>query len=242
MQPQPEPKPKRLPRAVKIILWPVAIIGALLALIIPGQLSVRESYRQAACVSNLMYLGRGLMQYQDDFRGAYPWRLGALDPNDAWRDLGMLSPTYVSDSDRFFCRSSLDKRSWLKRSFFRKTPGGEPIQSRDPRALISYSYSHDARGGVWAGQQSAAVPWTAHADWTVRLLADKKAGIPMVKGFGHMSFEGEPNGRNVLYKDGHVKWKVGGKAIDPDEESDTIGAPGAADYRAWWSDPPYYGE
>ena len=242
METPPRRKAKGLPRAVKILLWPVVVIGLLVAFCIPSLDHARESARRQTCLSNLMYLGHGLMQYRDDFGGSFPWRLGALDPNDGWRDLGMLFPTYVSDSDRFFCRSSLDKRSWLKRGFFRKTPGVEPIQSRDPRALISYSYSHDARGGVWAGQQSACVPWTTEAASTVRLLADKKAGEAMVTRFGHMSREGEPQGRNVLYEDGHVKWKVGDSAVDPDEESDAIGAPDAPDYTAWWSDPPYYGE
>jgi len=242
METPPEPRPKGLPRAVKMILWPVVIVGVLLALFIHGLNGARESSRRGACLGNIRQLGLGLMQYQDHHGGAYPWRLGALDPNEGWRDLGMLFPSYVSEADRFFCGSSRDKSSWLKSNFFSRTSGGEPIQSRDPRALTSYSYSHDARGGVWARQQSACVPWTTEAARTVRLLADKKASVAMVKGFGHRWPEGKPQGRNVLYRDGHVSWKAGAMAIDPDEESDTIGTPDAADYRAWWSDPPYYGE
>jgi hypothetical protein len=49
-------------------------------------------------------------------------------------------------------------------------------------------------------------------------------------------------GRNVLYNDGSVKWQRGIKPLDPDEKSDAIGKPDAADYSAWWSDPPFYGE
>jgi prepilin-type processing-associated H-X9-DG protein len=238
----PEPKPKGLPRAVRRILIRGVIVVVLALLLWPAWRMGRESARRATCLSNMRQLGIGLMGYEDDHDGSYPWRLGVLDPDDGWRDLGMLFPAYVSEADRFFCRSSRDRSSWLEHNFFSRTTGDEPIQSKNPRALISYSYSHDARGGVWGGQQSACVPWAEQAPHTVRLLADKKAGVAMAKRFGHMVLEGKPQGRNVAYADGHVRWKAGDMAIDPDEEDDAIGAPDAADYTDWWSDPPYYGE
>lgn len=36
--------------------------------------------------------------------------------------------------------------------------------------------------------------------------------------------------------------KRGKAALDPDLDDDGAGAPGLAEYTAWWSDPPFYGE
>ncbi|MBN1919368.1 MAG: DUF1559 domain-containing protein [Verrucomicrobia bacterium] len=217
------------------------IIGVFLAVLIPGLNGARESARRAACSSNLRILGLGMAQYEGNSGGVLPWRTGASRPDEAWRDLGTLFPKYVSDPEAFVCLSLRDSRSRLKKAFHARESEVEPLTADDARALISYSYSHDARGGIWGGQQSAHVPWTTDADWAARLLADKKAGVAMVKGFGHR-WRGESVGRNVLHRGLYVKWKVGERAVDPDEESDAIGAPGAPDYRAWWSDPPYSGE
>ena len=238
----------KAPRAIRAIVVVAACLGLLYALCGPhgpGWRHAVESARRGTCLRNLVQLGVGMKQYSENFGDVFPWRVGASSPEDGWRDLGLLYPEYVSKPDHFFCRSSGDQRSQVERSFFREVRGlrrqgrGDllPIPSVGSRVVISYSYSRNASSTAADRMATAARPWTEKDKSTVRLLADKKAGLVKTEKAAHGT-----NGRNVLYKDGHVKWKPSDIAVDPDEESDTIGAPDAPDYRAWWSDPPYYGE
>ena len=115
----------------------------------------------------------------------------------------------------------------------------EPLKPADNTEVISYAY------GLDASDPADKLPWTENAPSTVRLAADKKAGWDVeddskVNPTAMSNHRAE--GRNVTYQDGHVKWKPGGKALDPDETDDEIGDPDAADYSDWWSDPPYYRE
>ncbi|MBN1916755.1 MAG: hypothetical protein JW889_02500, partial [Verrucomicrobia bacterium] len=160
----------------------------------------------------------------------YPWRVGATRPGEAWLDLGMLFPNYCSAIKTFFCPQSRD-RMWDAATITDKI--SRPLDAFTwvkTTEVISYSYGIDARTDTPTG-------WTEEALSTVRLLADKKAGQRTDRRASHSD-----DGRNVLYQDGHVKWKAGPDALDPDEDSDEIGAPAKASYRKWWSDPPYYGE
>jgi hypothetical protein len=95
-------------------------------------------------------------------------------------------------------------------------------------------------GAAPEGAAIARQPWVRDSSSTIRLLADKKAGVAMTPKANH--WYGGAGGRNVAYRDGHVKWKSGADALDPDEQSNAIGARRADDYSEWWSDPPYYGE
>jgi prepilin-type processing-associated H-X9-DG protein len=72
-------------------------------------------------------------------------------------------------------------------------------------------------------------------------MADKKAGIE-IDGKDATQANHKDDGRNVLYQDGHVKWKRGPDALDPDEDDDQIGKPYDRSFTDWWSDPPWYDE
>lgn len=118
----------------------------------------------------------------------------------------------------------------------------EPLDPFAADLTISYSYCMDARG-------SLVTAWTEQAPTTVRLAADKKAGTRIGSPGNPMKLANHGgDGRNVLYHDGHVSFKAGPAALDPDEasssdeEGDMIGEPGAGNHRRWWSDPPYRGE
>ena len=253
--PEPTGLPRPAPRARTglnvgcLIGIGVAVIFALIVLagiLLPVMARSREMARRSTCLNNLKQLGLAMRQYSQDFAGAYPWRTGASDPADAWCDLGLLYPNYVSDLDCFLCPSSQDE-SWDPD--IAASSGGpyryefRPFQSDDTTSVISYAYCFDRTR-----------PWTESARSTVRLLADKKAGSNIASYIVDTEgkrYEGKnpvskanhrDDGRNVLYQDGHVKWRAGIRAIDPDEDDDEVGEAYLRDYTDWWSDPPFYGE
>ncbi len=188
--------------------------------------------RRSACLGNLKQLGLGMKQYAQDFDGRYPWCVGATDPHEAWRDLGMFYPNYITGLGSFICPKSRDRK--LKDLSI--PDDKRPLEPFPADRLISYSYSIDARG-------TPVTAWTENAPATLRLAADKKAGTPVgSQGNPAKLANHKGKGRNVLYQDGHVEWEAGGDALDPDEDHDAVGVPDADAYRRWWSDPPYHGE
>lgn len=226
-------------RAIR--LWEgVALLFGLFILagiILPMFRATPDGGRRPACLSNLKQLGLGLKQYAQDFEEKYPWQVGRTDSDEAWRDLGLMYPNYVTAIGVYMCPSSKD------RDFDPMSASGpkdeypfEPF--RDHRKeRISYGYCFDNT------DTAKTTSWGENTRSTVRILADKKAGLPI----GHPDNPPDKaahkdDGRNVLYQDGHVKWRSGKMALDPEPEDDQIGAPDAKDYTAWWSDPPYYGE
>jgi len=224
----------RAPRLWEAIVVFVGIV--LLGILVWGQIVSTLTYdrfpQRDSCRNNIKQIGLALKQYTQDYDDRYPWNVGATNPAEAWRDLGMLYPNYNSGWRSFLCPYSQD------RMFTPKGALGEldrhplqPLVSANSHEVISYAYGIDAR------DPKGPVAWTEAAPSTVRILADKKAGVALTKRSNH-----KLDGRSVLYHDGHVKWRAGEGPMDPDAEDDTVGAPGAKKYRAWWSDPPYYGE
>jgi prepilin-type processing-associated H-X9-DG protein len=193
---------------------------------------VREEEQRATCMYGLRALGIGLKQYSKEFTDTYPWRVGATKPENAWLDLGLLFPNYNPALETFLCPGSSDVE-WDVQDKKDSHPL-DPFESASNKQVISYAYGID-------GMRKQAVPWTGHAGPGIRLLADKKAGTTISKDEADIANHGL-RGRNALYNDGHVQWKASIQALDPDEEDHQIGDPGADDYKAFWSDPPWYGE
>jgi prepilin-type processing-associated H-X9-DG protein len=216
------------------------VVAAMVVVLLPGclfaLLRAREQSRRAACLNNVKQLGLAMKQYSQDFEDTYPWLLGATNPQNAWLDLGMLYPNYCTSFRTFFCPSA-DDQPWDVKAIDRSDKNDKPLlpfASASNKEVTSYSYGMN-------GTKEKPLPWTESARFTVRLLADKKAGIK-IDDESFRLFNHRKDGRNVLYQDGHVKWAVGGKPLDPDAEDDKIGKPDADDYKAFWSDPPFYGE
>jgi prepilin-type processing-associated H-X9-DG protein len=196
--------------------------------------SERENARRASCLNNCKQVMLALKQYSQDFMELYPWHLGVKNPELAWRDLGILFPNYNSGSRSFFCPSAKDEPFVLKTEEDWKKNPLLPLKAADNSKVISYAYGINGSG-------KPTRPWDENARSTVRMLADKKAGIEL-KGDDARLANHHNNGRNVAYHDGHVKWAVGGDALDPDPDDEDIGAPDAPDYKQFWSDPPWYRE
>jgi len=225
-------------KIVSVSLGVGIVIVFLYGLLMPRFPRRSEQSRPMACFNNLKQHGLALTQYAQDYDGRFPWRLGRANPREAWKDLAMLFPSYNSSWESFICPSSRDRMFDPKcASGDKKNYPLEPLSRRDGREVISYAYCLDAR------DPHNPKPWTEEAPATVRLMADKKAGYPV----GHAENPAakanhRDDGRNILYHDWHVRWEPGMRALDPNEMDDEVGAPDAADYHAWWSDPPFYGE
>jgi hypothetical protein len=225
------------------------IVVVLVCLIVAGALIyayVRSRPREIfdpppPCQSNLKQLGFALAMYAQDFGDTYPWRVGARKARDAWADLGLLFPEYAGGWRTLFCPASTDKW-WTRTEHFRarQERAAEPFDAVNPKEVISYSYSHEVRSG-------AAIPWTAAAAPSTRLLADKKAGLPVEAGGANPPSKVAAHykklfpwrrryGRYVVCLDLHVELVVGRNALDADPATPTAGE---RDHAAWWSDPPF---
>ena len=224
-------RPPRLWEAI-IVFIGVVLLGILVWGQIVSTIGPHRG-RRISCLNNIKQLGLAMKGYSQDFDDLYPWNVGRTNPGEACRDLGMLYPEYTSAFEHFICPASTDREFSPKSALGRL--GDHPLQplySTNSREVISYAYGIDAR------DPKRPTAWTESASSTVTILADKKAGVPLTKRSNHKT-----DGWNVLRNDGSAKFRPHRRGpLDPDEGDDTIGAPGAKDYRAWWSDPPYYGE
>ena len=239
-----EPKGSALPVLARV-LAAVAVAVVALAILaqgfaITGIFRAREQARRSKCLNNLKQLMLGLKQYAMDFREICPWCVGRSEPKDAWLDLTILYPNYNSSFQSFFCPSAKDEEFEPKCASGDKEDNPfEPIKPADNTEVISYAYCLDG------SDPARKTAWTEEASSTVRLSADKKAGCA-IEDDSEVNPTAMANhkddGRNTVYLDGHVKWKAGPGALDPDEDDDDIGDPDADEYSDWWSDPPYYRE
>ena len=221
-----------------LVLGGVVAVLCLLFFVLSGH--SREFHRRMACRGNLVSLGVALDQYSADYGGFYPWRIGAHDPPEAWRDLGLLYPRYCAQTKEFLCPSSSDIDVSISTT---ATQEDCPFDPASGNSTISYAYSYDSSADM-------PVSWASVAGQSTRVLADKAAGRPASGKSAATTNHGKA-GRNVLYVGRWVEWEPeneamhrrvewvpGSAALDPDPTSDKTEPSAASNYTNWWSDPP----
>lgn len=208
------------------LLVVLAIIGLLIALLLPGLAWAREAARRAKCSSNLHQFGVGTQAYATDHRGAYLPHHGAF-------------PDYVAKPPAHDARPLLLEYFTTSWAFY--CPSGGPTPPDDDPTRFHFSNENGKdhiRSGylLWAGliiehgphrmyksrkalrfmgqktDPDIGPPLTIPEldDWHIAAMDrhNRRENGPAVTDELDEFYHGRdtPDGANVLYRDGGVKW------------------------------------
>ncbi len=215
------------------LLVVIAIIAILAAILFPVFAQAREKARQASCLSNLKQIGTGLMMYTQDYdetlagnavgQGnsspngdaglASQSAIGFMDPDNSKvnRNWGRDVQPYIKNTQVYACSSAPN------RSEYRSHVVSDYRETTDPRGANS-SYMLN---GIASTKALAAMPAPAdiiflheyrYKSRTAQVrprLANTTDTFPRrFAEFNHFFYVYQHNeGANLLYSDGHAKWK-----------------------------------
>ena len=195
------------------LLVVIAIIAILAAILFPVFAQARDKARQAACLSNMKQVGLGLHMYAQDWEETLP--PGNIvphfnEPNAPPNFLGSIVP-YTRSLGIFVCPSSVNASAV-----------GYNAKQNDPTPLSNTNYMGNA---VVLGKTLAVVPNPAdivylqennlrwHYAWAEPALTNPKTGvyqwwhwekgIEKKEQFSNL----HSNGGNLLFVDGHARYK-----------------------------------
>ena len=157
------------------LLMVIAILGLLIAILIPGIVAAMRLARRVQCANNLSWIGKQLHNCASDHGGVLPTRSSPQGLNDwdqTW--FNTLFQSYLTDPRVLYCPDSSDalvppgtkwNSAWLR------TPGS---WSDTPNAYISYAIldGRPAGGagtvqdpaGNWLGGQNSNGSWNLTGD------------------------------------------------------------------------------
>jgi prepilin-type N-terminal cleavage/methylation domain-containing protein len=186
------------------LLTVIAIIGVLVAMLVPSLTRVREEGRRTVCKNNLLRIGQGCMQYAQDFGDNYPTIAGGNYPSKPLASLALLFDSYVSVRDLFRCPSTADLCTDLQ-------PGDTFAAHLTTTTTLSESKRHECSYGYDDLKDRTT-------DSDVAIAADapdtgqEEGGGVTAGGGGTQGWKNSANhrgkGQNVLFYGGHVKWVV----------------------------------
>jgi prepilin-type N-terminal cleavage/methylation domain-containing protein/prepilin-type processing-associated H-X9-DG protein len=193
------------------LLVVIAIIAILASILFPVFARARENARRSSCQSNLKQIGLGVMQYTQDYDEMMPFQASAdvfrfmeptaagWEPNYFWQINPYLKSTqiYVCPSANRNTAYPASEVSYLINGVLDKTPAGGPrsmasipesstiIQLQDYKASGVYASEAPTRVGGGGANASEFQYWQHDANYSSNHF----------------------DGGNLLYADGHVKWK-----------------------------------
>ena len=192
------------------LLVVIAIIAILAAILFPAFARARENARRTACMSNLKQIGLGLMQYTQDYDEKMPMQAAAqindyASPTAAMSWQGVLQP-YVKSWQLFRCPSA--------KPF---TPGVGINPNSDSSYFGNGVLLLRITGGQVVPLSLAAVPEASSVIWVQEYInRDSPSYLRPVwtsatTTFYYWSSDAYSNshfdGGNLLFVDGHAKWK-----------------------------------
>ena len=194
------------------LLVVIAIIAILAAILFPASARARENARRASCQSNMKQIGLGLLQYIQDYDERTPFNsdLGA----NYWN-----IPSY-STTDFNWIKSTFPyTKSWQ----IYRCPSATPFSGSglDPSGDNDTNYFAN---GVVMQRNVSIIPNTAEIIWaqedivrySVATLRPAPGTNSAAGSYGFGSYKGvlygnvskmHFDGGNLLFCDGHVKWR-----------------------------------
>jgi prepilin-type N-terminal cleavage/methylation domain-containing protein/prepilin-type processing-associated H-X9-DG protein len=212
------------------LLVVVAIIAVLVSMLLPALGTARESARKVVCSSNMSQVGKAIMGYANDNADMTPYMdNGANIPVSTWghwvsnvgvsllvkAPIGNSALGYLPDAKPFMCPDD------QVRAPYRKDPGGWAPESstNTTYSYMSYWYLYVSSSGKITydlGTNKATMDGWQRYNVTQAQSFKNEAnpanacilfdcGYPSVITLGFPLFH--PDGWNVLYLDGHVKFQ-----------------------------------
>ena len=196
------------------LLVVIAIIAILAAILFPVFAKAREKARQTACLSNEKQIGLGLMQYIQDSDEKYPYNgaggCGWTDVNFATNgNLNWMAGVqpYIKNWQVFHCPSTSSGAGLSPPNgdsdtnlFQNGVVLGRTLAGIQAPASIIWAHEYGFRSSVGyirpqsAGVRDAPAPYNGtYSNW--------------VEAGGYNYDFVHTNGGNLLYCDGHAKWK-----------------------------------
>ena len=190
------------------LLVVISIIALLIAILLPSLAKSRAAARATMCMMSLRQLTLGLNMYADDFKNQTPliptgWGLDLTYLprfDNSWVGLGQLyAGDYIKSSQVFYCPSATgDANRWEKYAYAWEAGNTSNIVS-------SYQIRVGDKNSGSGFQFHGGGTYSGHGE-RIGVLTDWFSDWKFIPITNHGSQLKAPDGYNVAYSDGSVKW------------------------------------
>jgi prepilin-type N-terminal cleavage/methylation domain-containing protein/prepilin-type processing-associated H-X9-DG protein len=203
------------------LLVVIAIIAILASILFPVFAQARDRARRTSCLSNLKQIGLATLQYSQDYdeqlTPAYIYRYGITDPRDQWYTV--IDP-YMKSTQVLVCPSATPVSANTGSSYLATATGYHPAS----KVIPSWSFVDVYHGSCApACTRTVSLAQATRPSESMILIersyCDKNACNAQAFLGGGDYFDAaaydwktyypgrHQQGHNVLYVDGHAKWK-----------------------------------
>jgi len=194
------------------LLVVIAIILILSAILFPVFARARENARRASCLSNMKQIGLAIMQYTQDYDERYPYmsiydngNMPYTTPYDGRLSIYAQIYSYTKSYDILKCTNAPDQTGGQAPNYATHDAGSYPLNY-----LI-----FNSNGVTLASVSQPASRIMIHE---IGKVENKVRFYPVYNSPGYVNWLGAPGssaidqnhfgGGNLLFADGHVKWKL----------------------------------
>lgn len=197
------------PRAFTLVelLVVIALIGILVALLLPAVQAARETARSAQCQSHLRQIGIATHNYIDSHRGYMPFNVGDGDITDVKQSaMYALFPFCENNQKIFTCPGDVGslespKPLWTSMGTSYKLEGRAYSEGALPERTVT---EWDSKKGAWVNKVKKAKPEI------VRTLTQHDQGVDIKKALeGKADNDGPASSFIQLARDLPDPWKIG---------------------------------
>lgn len=192
------------------LLVVIAVIGVLIALLLPAVQAARAAARRTECANNLRQLGMATIQYCDTHDGAFPQTRhdSTIAAKDAW--IWTLKPYYESVGAVRICpddpqreqRLQLDLTSYLMNGYLAYEDPLRPGSILNYEKLQATSRTIMLFEGADAMKLSATIDHTHSPAWFDAWNFDRDSVMTTIE--SEVAVDRHADGSHFLYADGHV--------------------------------------